>query len=213
MGFTNMSEILPDNEFNQIHNSKNLIITCGAIAKEILQIIKINNIESTFDLQCIPAILHNHPEKIAPLLKQKIEENKPNYDKIIVGFGDCGSGGKIQNVCKTHGVEYIDSPHCYAFLYSNEKFDKLASKNLGTFYLTDYLARHFNSLIKVGMLRNNDKLKQMFFQNYTDLVYLSQTDDKKIEQHAIDAAEYLGLKYSRVHTGYGELQNFIIKNS
>lgn len=208
-----MSEILPNDDFEKISNSKNLIIACGAIAKEILKIMELNNLNQTFDLQCIPAILHNDPDKIPPLLEKKIIENKTKYNKIIVGFGDCGAGGKIQLICKNHSVEYIDSPHCYAFLYSNDEFQRLAEKNIGTFYLTDYLARHFNTLIKIGMLRENKKLKQMFFANYTHLVYLSQTDDEKIEQHAVDAAKYLGLIYQRVHTGYGELQNFIIKNS
>jgi len=76
-----------------------------------------------------------------------------------------------------------------------------------TFYLTDFLARHFEALVVRGLgLDRHPQLKPMMFGNYRRLVYLAQTDDAALDRRAEDAAAYLGLAYERRRTGYGDLR-------
>ncbi len=193
---------------------ENLIIACGAIAIEVIDILKINNLDAIFDIKCLAGKLHNTPHKIAPLLHQKIIENKPFYKNIIVGFGDCGSKGDIAKVCKVENVNYIKSNHCYEFFCGKNNFEKLTENQITTFFLTDYLAVNFNTLIiKAYKFDKHPNLIQEVFKNYTHLTYLAQTHNDEISAKAKDAADYLGLQFTRVKTGYGELSDFIKNNN
>ncbi|MGB1361316.1 MAG: DUF1638 domain-containing protein [Alphaproteobacteria bacterium] len=197
---------------NDCKNGNSLVIACGALAKEIIHIRNINNMDDILDIQCLPAILHNDPDKIPQLLEDKILENKDKYDNIIVGYADCGTGGLIHKVCEKHNVELIEGAHCYEFFAGTETFNNLQEKELGTFYLTDYLVRHFDSLIiKAYKLDKIPEMKQMLFGHYKKVVYMAQTDDNISNENAKKCADFLGLSYERIITGFGELETFIRK--
>lgn len=185
-----------------------LIIACGALAREILDIIRINKLEH-IALTCVPAKLHNRPEQIPAAVQKKITANKGRYRKIYAGFADCGCGVALDKVLAASGVERLSGPHCYAFYAGQDAFAGLAENELGTFYLTDYLARHFDSLIRKGLQLDNEVVRTEMFRHYKRLVYLSQVDSAELDSLARSAATYLGLEYLRVFTGYGELQSFI----
>ena len=57
------------------------------------------------------------------------------------------------------------------------------------FYLTDYLARHFERLVieELGLDRHPELLP-LYFGNYKRLVYLAQAPDPRLEQQAKAAA-------------------------
>ena len=105
-----------------------------------------------------------------------------------------------------HGVERLPGAHCYGFLAGNDVWDAMHEDEPATFYLTDFLARHFDALVVRGLkLDMHPELLPLMFGNYRRLVYLAQTDDPDLDARAEAAAAFLGLAYERRRTGYGEL--------
>ncbi|RVU33852.1 DUF1638 domain-containing protein [Hwanghaeella grinnelliae] len=190
------------------------VIACGALAREVLDIIALNALPG-FAVTCLPAKLHNQPQFIPDRLREKIREVRPKAGRILIGYADCGTGGLIDKVIAEEArddcpVERIGGAHCYAFFAGQTEFADLAEQELGTFYLTDYLARHFDTLIVKGMgLDKYPGMIEMMFGNYKRLVYLAQIDDPDLDKRAEKAAEKLGLSFLRVRTGYGELAAFL----
>ena len=183
-----------------------LVIACGALAREIVAL-KRHFGWQHLDMQCIDARLHNRPGLIPERVRQKICSNRDRYDRIFVAYGDCGTGGALDRVLEEQQVERLPGAHCYQFLAGFDRFEELADAAPGTFYLTDFLARHFDRLV-IGPLKldTHPELRDAYFGNYTRLVYLSQTIDAELERCAERAARRLGLAFERHHCGYGALE-------
>jgi len=187
-----------------------LIIACGALAREILAVIERAG-WSNLSITCLPAIWHNYPDRIPEGVRQKIRENRDRYDRLLVLYGDCGSGGELDRVLEEEGgVERIPGPHCYEFYAGPANFAAMQEAELGTFYLTDYLVRQFDKLIIEGLgLDKHPELRDAYFGNYRKLVYLAQIENPALDAKAEAAAARLGLAYERRLTGYGDLKTFL----
>ncbi len=194
--------------------TRTLLIACGALAREILAIIEMNGL-SGLKLECLPATLHNHPEKIPEAVRTKIRDARARgIEHIHVVYADCGTGGHLDTVCAEEGVERIPGPHCYAFFDGLDRFAGQAEEEMGAFYITDFFARQFDTLLWKGMgLDRHPDLRDMYFAHYDRVVHLAQTDDPALDAKARDAADRLGLRYVRRATGYGELTDFIVAAS
>lgn len=180
-----------------------LVVACGALAHEIVALKSLNGWDH-LDLQCLPAILHNHPEKITDAVIAAVEEHRADYARVFVAYADCGTGGYLEAACKKLGVEMIRGPHCYAFFEGVDAFD--ARGEITSFYLTDFLARQFDAFVwKPLGLDRHPQLLEMYFGHYETLVYMAQTDDPALTAKAEACAERMGLKFERRFTGYGEL--------
>jgi Protein of unknown function (DUF1638) len=200
-------DLKPSEEF-QFATGKGdvLLIACGALAREIVDLIERNH-WSAFDVQCLPAKWHNTPQFIVPAVREKIRASRDSYKSIFVLYGDCGTGGLLDKMLKEEGVERIGGPHCYAFFSGNPEFAKISEDEVTAFYLTDYLARHFDKLIWAGLgLDRHPDLLPLYFGNYTKIVYIAQTYDEQLVENAKAAATKLGLAYEYRFTGYGELE-------
>ncbi len=184
-----------------------LLIACGALAREILALRQANG-WSFVDVACLPAKLHNTPALIPDAVRARIHRARAEgYADVFVVYADCGTGGLLDRVCAEAGVDRVPGPHCYSFFDGNEAFAaRAAAGEITAFYLTDFLARQFDTLIWKGLgLDRHPQLRPMIFGNYEKLIYLAQTDDPALDAKARDAAERLGLAYERRGTGYGEL--------
>lgn len=180
-----------------------LVLACGALAREIRALIAANGWDH-MHLHCLPAILHNHPDRIAPAVDAALTEALPDYDSAFVAYADCGTGGALAEVCARHGVGMIDGPHCYAFYVGLGDFGALDEPT--SFYLTDFLARQFDAFVWSPLgLDQHPELLPMYFGNYEKLVYLAQTDDAALTARAQEAAARLGLTFERLKTSYGDL--------
>ncbi len=181
------------------------VIACGAIAREILAIVRINGLDH-IDLHCLPAIYHSYPQKIAPALEQAIADARSRgFDKIFVGYADCGTGGDIDRICEREGIDRLSGPHCYSFFTGNEAF-AARDDDITSFFLTDFLTRQFEAFVIVPLgLDRHPELRDMYFGNYRKVVYLSQEEDPMLQAKAKEAAAYLGLDYEYRFTGYGDL--------
>ena len=192
---------------------RTLLIACGALAREGLALIRLNG-WSQMELACLPAHLHNRPQRIPAAVRAKIRKARPHYARILVLYGDCGTGGALDQVLAEEGVERIPGPHCYAFYSGIDDFLAQAEAEPACFYLTDYLVRHFERLIIQGLgLDRHPELLPLYFGNYEKLVYLAQIPDPHLEQQAKAAALRLGLAYEHRPTGYGGLQDFLRRAS
>jgi Protein of unknown function (DUF1638) len=193
--------------------SQVLLIACGALAREIVDLADANQWKG-FDIQCLPAKWHNTPDLIVPGVRDKIAKARGRYRNIYVLYGDCGTGGQLDTLLREEGVERIEGPHCYAFFSGNAAFVARADTEFTAFYLTDYLARHFDKLIWEGLgLHKHPELMPDYFGNYTKIVYLAQTQDEELRTKAEAAAVKLGLDYEYRFTGYGELADVLSKQA
>ncbi len=182
-----------------------LIIACGALAHEITALKRLNGWNHV-DLQCLRADLHNHPEKITAAVKEQIDRARDTYERIYVGYADCGTGGLLEPVVERFGAEMLPGAHCYEFFAGSALFAELHEEELGTFYLTDFLVKHFDRMVLRTLgLDRHPELRDAYFGNYRRLVYLSQLVDPKLEAQAAACAERLGLEFEHRHVGYGEL--------
>ncbi len=186
-----------------------LVIGCGALAREIQAIKSLNGWEH-LSLTCLDAELHNRPERIAGRLREKILQHRNDFEKILVAYADCGTGGAIDKVLNEFGIGRLPGPHCYATYAGGREFLELAEREPGTFYLTDFLVRHFQRLVVQGLkLDVYPHLKALFFGHYTRCLYLVQQDDEKLQRMARQAADFLGLDFSMRMTGFGELASWL----
>ncbi len=182
-----------------------LVITCAAVAREVNDIKKLGQ-WSQMELQAITADLHATPEKIPQAVADEIDRARDRYDHIFVAYGDCGTSGELDRILEERGVSRLPGAHCYDFLAGMDTYERLQDGEPGTFYLTDFLARHFDRLVyKMLGLDRHPELLSMYFGNYTRLVYLAQTDSDEITGMAKCAADMLGLRFERIFTGTGEM--------
>lgn len=182
------------------------VIACGMIAREILDICELNQLDH-ISLTCLPAEYHHHPEKIAPEMDKAIAQAKAEgYGDIFVGYADCGTGGELDKICEKYGVERIDGPHCFSFYLGNDAFKNSGENYVTTFFITDFLARHFeNFMLKPLKIIQHPELRDMYFGNYERALYLAQVNDPELDRRAQEFADILGLEYERIFTGYGDL--------
>ena len=185
------------------------ILGCGALARELVDLIK-QFPEGQVKLTCLPASWHNTPEKIVPGLAQKIKKLKKQNRQILVAYGDCGTGGDIDVLLEKEQVSRIAGPHCYEMYMGKSQFDAEMEAELGTFFVTDYMVRHFERIVMKGMgLRAHPQLRDMYFQHYTRFLYLAQIQDDKLKAKAALCAAELDLRFEYKYTGYGEFTSFL----
>ena len=183
-----------------------LLIACGALAHDLVRVKGLNGWEH-LDIQCLPAELHNTPQLIPDAVQGKIRENRGRYRQMFAAYSDCGTGGLLDKMLAAEGVERLPGAHCYEMFAGAGQFAQLHEAEIGTFYLTDFLARHFERVIIRGLgIDRHPQLKQAYFNHYKKLVYLAQREDAELDALARRAADRLGLVYERVVTGDRHLE-------
>ena len=190
-----------------------LILACGALAREILTLFRLNKWDH-MDLTCLPAKYHLYPEKIVDAVEAAVTKHNRTYDQIFIAYADCGTGGLLEAKCKELGVQMIAGPHCYSFFEGNEVFATTAEDEITAFYLTDFLVKQFDAFIMKPMgLDRHPELRDMYFGNYTKVVYQAQTNDPALDTKARECAAKLDLPLERRFTGYGDLETALAELS
>jgi hypothetical protein len=182
-----------------------LVIACGAIARELVQLQKLNQWDH-IEFQCLPAELHNTPERIPAAIEAKLESALDQYDGIFVAYADCGTGGLLDAMLAGYGIERLPGAHCYEFFSGSDVFNRLAETEPGTFYLTDFLVHSFDRLVRRGLgLDRHPELMPQYFGNYKRVVYLGQSESPQLQATARQHAQYLGLDYEYLYCGLDPL--------
>ena len=188
-----------------LREARALVIACGALAHEVSELRRING-WSVFDVQCLPPELHNRPEKITPAVREQIHKYRSQYSRLFVAYADCGTGGDLDRMLAQEGIERLPGAHCYEFYAGAKAFADLAEEEPGTFYLTDFLLRHFERLVIQGLgIDRHPELQEQYFGNYRRLVYLAQRPEGGAIEEAMAIAARLRLEFSYRLTGYGDL--------
>lgn len=177
------------------------IIACGALASELRAVLGEAGLTDRIEIVWLPANLHNRPERIAPAVAEALAGlgDRP----VFVAYADCGTGGALDAVlAATPGVQRLPGAHCYEVFADRATFAALQEAEAGTFYLTDFLARHFDALVWAGLgLDRHPELRDAYFGHYRRLVHLDQAGDPAVVEMARSAAQRLGLEFRHVPTG------------
>lgn len=180
-----------------------LVIACGALASELRTVLDDQGLAGAVEVRYLPANLHNRPERIVPAI-ERVLAGEPGRD-LFVAYADCGTGGALDRFLEDHpGVQRLPGAHCYEFFAGSARFAALHDEEPGTFYLTDFLAKHFDALVWQGLgLDRHPELRDLYFANYHRLVLLTQSGDDEVADAARAAAATLGLSFRYVRTGFG----------
>ena len=183
-----------------------LVIACGALSQELNYLKKINS-WTNITIQCLSAELHNTPKLIPIKVKEKLDLMADDFDKVYLAYADCGTGGLLDSLLKDYNIERLPGAHCYEFFAGKNPFLSLTEEELGTFYLTDFLVKHFNRLVVEGLgMDRYPQLKNEYFKNYKKLTYLAQTDSKELKNKAKQYADFLNLEYNFYYTGLNQFR-------
>lgn len=186
-----------------------LLIGCAALAREIAELGRLNRWDHVA-VEWLPADLHNRPDQIPDAVAEKIEQARDRFEQIVVAYGDCGTGGRLDAILEKYSVRRLEGDHCYAFFAGPENFVALHEAEPGTFYLTDFLVRNFDRLVIRGLgLDRHPELHSSYFGNYRRIIYLAQIRSDDLEAKARACANQLGLAFEYRFTGLAPLDRAI----
>ncbi len=180
-----------------------LVLACGALVRELRTVLRHDGLADELDIEFLPAPLHNRPERIVPAIEDRLAAEPPDRP-VILGYADCGTGGELDRFIDgdDRDITRLPGDHCYEFFTGEERFRALHAAELGTFFLTDYLAKHFDALIWQGLgLDRHPELRDLYFGNYRRVVLLTQSDDDAVIAAGRHAADRLGLDFAVETTG------------
>ncbi len=192
-----------------------LVIACGALVAELRAVLKANGLTEQVDVRYLPANLHNRPDRIVPALRTLLKEVDPLGERpVLIGYADCGTGGGLDALlAEMPRLRRLPGNHCYEFFSGTAVFEAMQDDELGTFYLTDFLAKHFDALMWQGLgLDKHPQLLPMYFEHYTRVVLLSQSTDASVVTAARAAAERLGLRFEHRHVGLAPFTEAVTVN-
>jgi len=180
-----------------------LVVACGALAADLRAVLQADGLDRHVEVEYLPANLHNRPERIAPALRPRLEAAADAGQPVFVAYADCGTGGALDALlAEFPGVERLPGAHCYEVFAGGPQFMALQDAELGTFYLTDFLARHFDALVWTGLgLDRHPELRDLYFGAYRRVVFLGQAADADLVARARAAADRLGLTFEQCNTG------------
>ena len=189
-----------------------LVVACGALASEIRPVVATPGWEHV-EFEYLPANFHNRPERIVPTLEPMLAERAGDYDRIVIGYGDCGTGGHLDRLLVHYpNAERLPGAHCYAFFTGLDEFDRQHEAEIGTFYLTDFLARHQDALIFGALgLDDHPELIDAYFGNYTRLLHIAQSPDPDLTEAARTCATRLNLRFDQSVVGRGLLEERLLQ--
>lgn len=181
-----------------------LVVACGALARELDATIRLSRLEHV-EVTCLPATLHSRPERIPAAVATRIRARRAAGQPVFLAYADCGTGGALDRLLaepEFAGIERLPGAHCYEFYAGAAAFAALAEEELGTFYLTDFLAKAFDRLVWTSLgLDRHPELRDLYFGSYRRVVHLAQADDPAIRRKAEAAASRLGLAFESRPTG------------
>jgi Protein of unknown function (DUF1638) len=189
-----------------------LVLACGALAGDLRAVLAAGGLTERVDVELLPANLHNRPDAIAPTLRPRLRAAVAAGRPVFVAYADCGTGGGLDSLLgEFPGVQRLPGAHCYEMFAGAAPFAALHDEELGTFYLTDFLARHFDALVWSGLgLDRHPELRDVYFGAYRRVVLLSQALDPEVITRARAAADRLGLEFEHRPTGRDGLSGPVV---
>jgi hypothetical protein len=187
------------------------LVACGALAQPAASIAAAAG--WPLDVHPLPPLLHNSPREIAPQVRTLVERLTPSYQRVVVGYADCGTYGALDDVCAELGVTRMDGLHCYDVYAGSATVERLMTEEPGTYLLTDFLVRSFARTVEQELgLDRWPELRDDYFSHYRRVVWLAQRpDDAELRSLAEDAAGRIGLPLEVLPTGESGLADALAR--
>jgi hypothetical protein len=182
-----------------------LVIACGALGAHLREIIARRGWPA--ELRCLPALLHNRPEKITIHAERLARAGLARGQRVAVAYADCGTYGALDEVCARLGLRRLPGLHCYDVLAGPERIRAEFEAEPGTYVLTDFLVRSFAKTVLAELgLDRYPELWPDYFGHYRRVVWLAQDRDPDLEAEAGRVAARFGLPLTIVDTGTSRLE-------
>ena len=186
--------------------SATALLICGALGREVKEIVDRRGWD--VDIYGVSALLHLYPSRILDELREKLHRLRPDYERLVVVYGECGMNGQLDSLLEEVGATRLAGPHCYEMYAGADRFAEISAERPGTFFLTDWLVRNFGRAVVKGLgLDRDPELKSMVFGNYEAVLYLRQVPNPRLADKARDIADYQGLPLEINDVGLGELED------
>ena len=151
----------------------------------------------------LPARLHNRPEKIT-----QYAERARSSAPTVLAYADCGTYGKLDEFCTANDIPRLPGLHCYDVFAGAEVIAALFEEEPGTYLLTDYLVRTFDSTVLASLgLDKHPDLWPDYFAHYKRVVWLAQVAQPPLEAEAQRIANLFALPLTTIPTGVGGLES------
>lgn len=176
------------------------LIACGALAQPAAEICSRRG--WPVDVHPLPPLLHNQPHLIAQEVERLLDTFGGRYERVAIGYADCGTYGALDEVCARRGVARLPGLHCYDVYGGADRLARFFEEQPGTYVFTDFLVRGFQrTVIRELGLDRYPELREDYFKSYTRVVWLAQEPDAELTALAEQAAARLGLPLTIVPTG------------
>jgi hypothetical protein len=181
------------------------VIACGALGGHIREIAARR--DWAIDLHCLPALLHNHPDRIAAAVERLASDLQARGLRVALGYADCGSYGALDDLCLRLGLRRLPGLHCYDVLAGPDRLREVLAAQPGTYLLTDFLVRSFprSVLAELGLDRYPE-LWRDYFGHYRQVVWLAQSRDAALAAEADAIGAMFGLPLRVIDVGTAGLE-------
>ena len=185
------------------------IVACGAIATHISSIVNKHDLDVT--LYPLPPLLHNSPKLIAGEVDRLLDEISSLHQERAVAYADCGTYGALDDVLLRHGVKRLRGDHCYDIFAGQSEIQAIMADNPGTYFLTDFLVRSFQRsvIVELGLDKHPD-LRDDYFKNYSQMIWLAQNPNEELHALAQHAADLIGLELEVRNVGEAGLERELL---
>lgn len=182
------------------------LIACGAVAQDTAALVAVHGWDA--DVHGISSELHMTPLDIAPAVEAKLQTLLPRYERVIVVYGDCGTGGRLDEVLARYPAVRPAGVHCFQW-YAGDLYRRFQD-DIGIYFLTDWLVQNWERAVIKGLgLDRFPWLRETYFGNLTRILFVRQHPDPEREQKAREIAAYMGKPLEIHDTGIGPLEELL----
>ena len=121
------------------------VVACGAIALHVGEIAERRGWQ--VDVHPLPPELHNRPERIAPRVAELIDRLEAGYDRVVVGYADCGTFGALDAELEARDIARLAGDALLRRVRPATRCAQAMEHEPGTYFLTDFLARSFDRTV------------------------------------------------------------------
>jgi hypothetical protein len=168
--------------------AKVALIACGAVARDTAFLVDKHG--WTADVHGISSDLHMVPLEIAPAVEDKLRRLLPRYERVIVVYGDCGTGGRLDEVLERYPAARPAGVHCFQW-YAGDLFERF-DREIGIYFLTDWLVTNWERAVIGGLgLDRFPWLQETYFQHIERILFVRQHPDAGREVKAREIAAWM----------------------